>query len=141
MEPTNALCPRCLTYFPENITHVCSEALGDKPPLPPQEINKPLPTPTAPQDPITDLMADAAFAMNLQTSGGHYQRGTIQPIEFFHDSNLPFIEASVMKHVYRWRDKGGLVDLKKAIHLIFQLIALEERKKARLEMASQRTPV
>lgn len=94
---------------------------------------KTLTPPPPPSDPIMDLIARAQETLRMQVAGNHYQRAgaTIQPIEFFHDNNIPYPEASAMGYLYRWRDKGGVQDLKKAIQTIVQLIAMEERKKQR----------
>ena len=42
----------------------------------------------------------------------------------------PFIEGSAIKYLTRWRDKGGIDDLKKARHFIDMLIELEEKPKS-----------
>jgi hypothetical protein len=80
---------------------------------------------------LDDLIAKAHKALEFQTGGSHYQRGTIQPIEFFHDNDIPFAEASAMKYIYRWKSKGGKQDLQKAIQICLQLIAMEDRKAIR----------
>lgn len=67
-------------------------------------------------------------ALNKQIGGQHYVDTSIQPIEYIHANNLPFIEGAVVKYVSRWRMKGGQEDLKKAIHLLEILIELEGKK-------------
>jgi hypothetical protein len=67
-------------------------------------------------------------AMSEQIGGSHYKDYRIQPVQFFHDNNVPFIEASVCKYVLRWRNKNGIEDLKKARHYLDMLIEMEERK-------------
>lgn len=101
--------------------------------VPPQPDSTSVQT-TPPSDPIMDLINRASEVLHEQIGGSHYQRpgSTIQPIEFFHDNNIPFVEASIMKYVYRWRDKGGIEDLKKAIDNILKLIVMEAARKARL---------
>lgn len=66
-------------------------------------------------------------ALQKQEGGNHYKGFTIQPIEYIHANNIPFAEGSVIKYVTRWRDKGGVADLKKAIHFLELLIELEMR--------------
>jgi hypothetical protein len=90
--------------------------------------------PAQSSDPILDLISRAQETLSMQIGGSHYRRpgATIQPIEFFHDNGIPYPEASAMGYLFRWRDKGGVSDLKKAISTITQLIAMEDRKKARL---------
>jgi hypothetical protein len=38
------------------------------------------------------------------------------------------MEGNVIKYVSRWRDKGGLDDLRKAQHYLQKLIEVEEAK-------------
>ena len=49
----------------------------------------------------------------------------IQPIEFIHKNNIPFIEGCIVKYIIRWKDKGGLKDLDKIRHYIDLLEELE----------------
>lgn len=57
-------------------------------------------------------------ALKKQIAGNHYSYFVIQPIEFITQNNLPFIEGNVIKYVCRWKEKGGVEDLDKAIHYI-----------------------
>lgn len=66
-------------------------------------------------------------ALEKQVSGDHYKSLKIQPIEFIHANGIPFAEGSVIKYVTRWRDKGGLADLEKAMHFLEILIELERK--------------
>jgi hypothetical protein len=65
--------------------------------------------------------------LERQEGGTHYKDLKIQPIEYIHANSIPFAEGSVIKYVTRWRSKNGIADLKKAIHFIELLIALEEQ--------------
>ena len=67
-------------------------------------------------------------ALDKQVSGGHYKGMKIQPIEFIHANNIPFPEGNAIKYLCRWRDKGGIKDLEKAMHVIELLIELEGKK-------------
>ena len=60
--------------------------------------------------------------LNTQVGGNHYQKLTIQPIEFIVKNNIPFLEANVIKYVVRYKDKNGLEDLNKAKHYLEILI-------------------
>lgn len=60
-----------------------------------------------------------------QVGGNHYNKYTIEPIDFIHSNNIPYIEANVIKYVVRHRDKNGLEDLQKAKHYIEMLIERE----------------
>ena len=64
-------------------------------------------------------------ALDDQIGGDHYKKFKIQPIEFSHANNIPFIEANVIKYICRHKAKGGKQDLEKAIHFIQLLIELE----------------
>lgn len=64
--------------------------------------------------------------LDTQVGGRHYKDMRIQPIEFIHANNIPFIEGCGIKYLCRWRDKGGVEDLRKAQHLIEMLIEMEE---------------
>lgn len=65
-------------------------------------------------------------AMKAQIGGTHYTSMTIQPVEYIMANGIPFVEGSVIKYVSRWRNKGGVEDLKKARHFLDILIEREE---------------
>lgn len=69
----------------------------------------------------------AASALDAQAGGDHYKKLVVQPIEYIHANGIPFAEGSVIKYVTRWRDKGGIEDLKKARHFLDLLIELESK--------------
>ena len=50
---------------------------------------------------------------DYQVAGDHYQKMKIQPIEYIMANQLPFAEGCIVKYVTRWRDKGGIEDLRK----------------------------
>jgi hypothetical protein len=65
-------------------------------------------------------------AFDEQAGGNHYLELAIQPVEFIHKNNIPYIEGNVIKYVTRWRNKGGRADLHKAKHYINLLLEMEE---------------
>lgn len=69
--------------------------------------------------------------LDKQVGGGHYKQLTIQPIEYIHANNIPFLEGNVIKYVTRWRTKNGIDDLEKAKHYIDILIELEKRNEGK----------
>lgn len=69
-------------------------------------------------------------ALDVQVGGDHYKKLKIQPVQFIHANNIGFMEGSAIKYLTRWRDKGGIEDLKKAKHFIDLLIQLEEAANA-----------
>lgn len=66
-------------------------------------------------------------ALKKQISGSHYKDFPIQPVEFIHKNQIPYMEGNVIKYVARWRDKGGIADLEKAKHYIEMLIEMEQK--------------
>lgn len=71
-----------------------------------------------------ELLADA---MSTQVGGGHYKSMVIQPVEFIHRNGIGYIEGNAIKYLCRWKDKGGVEDLKKARHYIDMLIEMEAK--------------
>jgi hypothetical protein len=65
--------------------------------------------------------------LDVQVDGDHYKTMKIQPVEFIHGNNIPYLEGNVIKYVSRWRSKNGVADLRKAKHYIDLLIELEGR--------------
>ena len=65
---------------------------------------------------------------NKQVGGSHYCDKSIQPWDYIYSNNLGYFEGNCLKYVSRWKDKGGVEDLKKAIHYLEKLIELEEGK-------------
>lgn len=65
-------------------------------------------------------------ALDVQVGGNHYKGFAIQPVEFIHKNNIPYIEGCAIKYLCRWREKNGIQDLKKARHYIDMLIEFEK---------------
>ena len=63
----------------------------------------------------------------VQHGGDHYKKQPIQPWDYIAANNLGYFEGNVVKYVSRWKDKGGIEDLRKARHYIDKLIELEMR--------------
>ena len=64
-------------------------------------------------------------ANDIQISGDHYKDKAIQPWDYIVANGIPYLEGNVIKYVSRWRDKGGVNDLRKARHYLDKLIELE----------------
>jgi len=62
--------------------------------------------------------------LEKQVGGDHYKTG-IQPVVYNQVNNLGFCEGNVVKYVTRHQRKGGVEDLKKAIHYLEMLIEIE----------------
>jgi hypothetical protein len=59
-----------------------------------------------------------------QIQGSHYQTN-IQPWDAITDWELGFLDGCAVKYLARWRKKGGVDDLRKAVHFIEKLIEVE----------------
>jgi hypothetical protein len=60
-----------------------------------------------------------------QIGGAHYKDKSMQPWDFIAANKLGYFEGNIVKYVSRWREKGGVEDLRKAAHYLEKLIALE----------------
>jgi len=67
-------------------------------------------------------------ALNKQVGGSHYKDFSIQPVEFIQKNGLGFCEGNAIKYLCRWKEKGGIQDLQKAIHYVELLIEMETRR-------------
>lgn len=65
--------------------------------------------------------------LSYQVGGSHYSKYKYQPIQFFNDMKLDFNRANAIKYLVRWKDKGGVEDLKKAAQYL--RFAEQERDK------------
>ena len=71
-------------------------------------------------------MKQQTTANAIQVGGDHYKAKSIQPWDFIAANQLGYFEGNIVKYVSRWRDKGGINDLKKARHYLDKLIELED---------------
>ena len=69
-----------------------------------------------------ELLDTPSGANNMQVAGTHYKNKSIQPWDYIVANNIGYLEGNVIKYVSRWRDKGGVDDLKKAQHYLTKLI-------------------
>lgn len=58
----------------------------------------------------------------------HYTKYAIQPMEFSLANGLDPAQHTVIKYTVRYRDKGGVRDLRAAIRVLELMIEREERK-------------
>lgn len=79
-------------------------------------------------------MTTPKTALSRQIGGSHYKGLAIQPAEYCHVNRLGFIEGCVVKYVTRWREKGGVDDLKKARHFLDIMIELEAKNSLRTQI-------
>ena len=67
-------------------------------------------------------------ALKRQVNGTHYKDFPIQPVEFIERNGLSYCVGNAVKYLCRYRDKGGIQDLDKAIHYIEILKELEHEQ-------------
>lgn len=60
-----------------------------------------------------------------QIGGNHYTAKAIQPWEVIERNNMGFFDGNALKYIMRFKDKGGVEDLRKAAHYIEKLIQME----------------
>lgn len=66
-------------------------------------------------------------ANEIQVGGDHYRTQPIQPWDYIAANHLNFFEGNIVKYVTRWRSKGGIDDLKKAMHYLAKLTEMAEK--------------
>ena len=62
-----------------------------------------------------------------QVGGDHYKKMAIQPIEYIMANKLGYCEGNIVKYISRWRDKGGVEDLRKIKQYVDFLIERETK--------------
>ena len=61
-----------------------------------------------------------------QVGGDHYSKLAIQPAVYAEQNKLSYLQGNAIKYITRYKDKGGVEDLYKAIHTVKLLIELED---------------
>ena len=64
-------------------------------------------------------------ANSVQIGGAHYKQMPLEHWDLVALAGLDYYQGNITKYVMRWRDKGGLEDLKKARHYLDKYIELE----------------
>ncbi len=72
-----------------------------------------------------------ASALDVQEGGDHYKHLAIQPMEYSMKNGLDACQHTAIKYITRFRDKGGIEDLRKAKHCIDLLIGFEPEGSAK----------
>ena len=67
-------------------------------------------------------------AEDKQVDGNHYSKLPIQPMRYSMLNGLDACQHTAIKYITRFRDKGGIADLDKAIHCIELLKQFESEK-------------
>ena len=79
-------------------------------------------------------------AKDHQVAGDHYKKLKIQPIEYILANNMQFCEGAIIKYISRWRDKGGIEDLRKIKHFCDFLIENEVKEEPLADISERRVP-
>lgn len=61
------------------------------------------------------------LANDKQIGGNHYKKNAIQPWDYIIANKLGYLDGTAIKYITRWRDKGGIADIDKAIHFLEKL--------------------
>jgi len=64
-------------------------------------------------------------ANEIQVAGSHYKSKAIQPWDYIAANDIGYFEGNIVKYVSRWKEKGGVDDLRKARHYLDKLIELQ----------------
>ena len=75
---------------------------------------------------IEEIPVTSAF--DKQEGGDHYRGMKNQPFGFVRDNNVGHAEGEIIYRILRWREKGGIADLRKVIHTAELIIEYEERR-------------
>lgn len=74
---------------------------------------------------MQDFPQPSASINNKQVGGTHYQRLNPAPWDVVIAWNLGYLEGTALKYIARWQDKGGIEDIKKAIHFLEKLVVVK----------------
>ena len=111
-----------LTDEPANLVSVARCSMRKKKP-------KPVIRPAMAIDLVSTPEEEEAFnaiANAQQVGGTHYKDKAIQPWDYIASNNMGYLEGNVVKYVSRWKEKGGVQDLKKAMHYLTKLIEVNQ---------------
>lgn len=73
-----------------------------------------------------------AKSLDIQVGGNHYKGLKMQPAELIAELGLDFFSGNVLKYVSRYKNKGGVEDLRKAEHYVMlKMDLLPEEKSVR----------
>ena len=67
-------------------------------------------------------------ANSHQVGGTHYAKHSIQPWDYIVANKLGYLEGNIVKYISRWREKGGIDDLRKVMHYTEKLIEVAQQE-------------
>lgn len=71
-------------------------------------------------------VSEPGTVLCTQVGGSHYTDMVIQPAAYNLANKLGWAEGDAVSYISRWRKKGGLQDLRKAVQTLQLLIEYEE---------------
>jgi hypothetical protein len=75
-------------------------------------------------------------ANDHQIGGTHYKTASgREHWDIVEEFNLDYFQGQVSKYLFRWKSKGGIVDLQKARHFLDKYIEIAEKKAKFLQAA------
>jgi hypothetical protein len=77
---------------------------------------------------LTSIDFEVKSPLKEQIGGDHYSKLAIQPAVYAEQNKLSYLQGNAIKYITRYKDKGGVEDLYKAIHTVKLLIELEDIK-------------
>ena len=116
-----------LTDEPANLVSVARVSMRKKKPKPVKVVYEKKTTPSI--DAVSTPEEEEAFnaiANAQQVGGTHYKDKAIQPWDYIASNDMGYLEGNVVKYVSRWKEKGGVQDLKKAMHYLTKLIEVNQ---------------
>jgi len=83
-------------------------------------------------DPLQAGVVPTSKLQDMVNKPAHYNQGNIETIDAIEESMSPegfqdYCKGNVMKYIWRWRDKGGVEDLKKAQWYLARCITSVEK--------------
>ena len=117
-----------LTGEPANLVSVARVSLRKRKPRTVKVVQEKKITQTvdAVATPEEEEAFQAMTANAMQVGGNHYKGKAIQPWDYIASNNLGYLEGNIVKYVSRWQSKGGIEDLKKAMHYLTKLIEVNQ---------------
>lgn len=107
-----SISPPAELRYPPHVIEACAAGSAELPPRPDTSL-------------ADALLAGGRGANARQVGGAHYQELAIQPWDAVHAWGLGFFDGNAVAYIARWKRKGGVEDLKKAVHFLEKLIELE----------------
>lgn len=79
-----------------------------------------------------DLVAENSSSVR-QIGGNHYSKHKVSPWDIYADwfgeaEMRGYLLGCIVKYIVRYRDKGGILDLEKARHMLDKLIEVEGKQ-------------